>query len=95
MTLQERLSLLRRRSGLTSVELAAIYCVTRMTIFNWSTPGRRKPRGLLGPRAEQVTTGLLTALQRGLLPLSKDLSKEQRSTRVKKMRDLLDPDNER
>lgn len=88
MTLQQRLNLLRLRSGLTQEELATIFSVTRMTLYNWAR-GRGKLTPVNGSRAEQVSVGLLTAIERGLLPLSKNLTEEQRSTRVVKMRDLL------
>ncbi len=77
----------------TKMELAVLYGVSRQTIHTWSPKGR-KPGG--EPRAGSytarmamvITTALLGAVDKGLLPLGA-MSREARAARVKSMAKTL------
>ena len=74
-----------RDSGLTKVELAKLYSVSRQTIHGWAT-GVSPPRpGSYTERMATVITHALTnAVGRKLLPL-RAMSKELWAARVEKM----------
>lgn len=56
-------------SGLTKIELARMYGVSRQTIHGWAFIGPPRAGSLLARHAEVVTQALLVAVERGLLPL--------------------------
>ena len=72
-------------SGLNWVELAELYGVSRQTIFLWRKQGPPTPaESPLGRVVAPITNALTISLDRGLLPL-RDMTKEARKERVKKM----------
>ncbi len=70
------------KSGLTFVELAPMYGVSRQTLHYWRTVG--PPRGHTARMEAAVTAAILNAVARGILPLG-GMSKEARRQRVAKM----------
>lgn len=70
-------------AGLTKHELAALYGVSRQTLYLWRTrvPGQKT----LAERAEKYTEGLHSALTRGLLPLSPSVPRERRVEMLRSM----------
>lgn len=71
-------------SGLTKPELAQLYGVSRQTIFNWRAGTWPWPGTMPARQADAISAALLTAIERGLLPLAA-MSKEARRARVTKM----------
>lgn len=65
-------------SGLTGEELAKLYNVSRTTLYAWrDTPPKS---GSWNARsATIITEKLVTAMQKNILPLSHDLTKEYRA----------------
>ena len=73
-------------SGLTNPELAALYGVSRQTIWGWVKG--RAPRGAAARSALAVTKALESAMDRSLLPLAASDSDERRA-RIKSMVKIL------
>ncbi|MBK8773018.1 MAG: hypothetical protein IPM06_21670 [Rhizobiales bacterium] len=57
-----------RDSGLTKIELAQMYGVSRQTVHTWSTGGLPRVGSLLARQAEAITKALVVAVERQLLP---------------------------
>jgi mono/diheme cytochrome c family protein len=76
------------KSGLTKVELAALYGVTRQTIHYWITVGPPREGGYTDRMAETITEAILNAIAKGILPLTA-ISKQARTDRVLKMAKTL------
>ena len=72
-------------SGLTKIELAQLYDVSRQTLHYWRTVAPPRPGSHIARMAETVTAAILGAVNRGILPLGGGLSKEARRARVAKM----------
>lgn len=70
-------------SGLTKIELAGLYGVSRQTLYTWRTEGPKQPT--LALRAEKYTDGLLAAMERGLLPFAASTTAAQRASMLAKM----------
>lgn len=70
-------------SGLTMTELAALYGVSRVTIYRWPTTPPRAGT-MLARMAETITATLGVAIDRGILPLS-PMDKTLRKERIAKM----------
>lgn len=75
-------------SGLTKSELAKIYGTTRQTVYNW-IGGGEPTNGTLLRTYNNVTTGLLRAIAKKLLPYSINVSKDERSQRITTMTKVL------
>lgn len=75
-----------RESGLTKVELAELYGVSRQSIHNWI---RAEPptaaKSLQGRMAAVITATLDTALDRRILPFGRSTPKDIRRSRVARM----------
>lgn len=71
-------------SGLSKIDLAELYGVSRQTIHGWTFIGPPRANSLLARQAEVITAALLVAVDRGLLPLEA-MDKDARRERVKKM----------
>jgi hypothetical protein len=56
-------------SGLTKIDLAAIYGVSRQTVHAWSFTAPPRANSLLARQAEVITQALILAIDRGVLPL--------------------------
>lgn len=72
------------KSGLTKVELARIYGVSRQLIYYWSKVGPPRYGTYTARMAEVITAALENAMAKGLLPLGA-ISKEARRARVERM----------
>lgn len=57
------------RSGLTKAELATLYGVSRQTIYDWYTGASAPAQKALVIREELYTSGLASAIDRGVLPV--------------------------
>lgn len=71
-------------SGLSKIDLAELYGVSRQTIHGWAFVGPPRANSLLARQAEVITAALLVAVDRGLLPLEA-MDKDARRERVNKM----------
>ena len=69
------------RSGLTRMELAKLYGVSRQTIHYWRVVGPPRENGYTARMARTITQALLTAISRRLLPLA-SLDKKQRKEKI-------------
>lgn len=84
----------RADSGLTGIDLGAMYGVSRQTILAWGdgntphSPAAKWPAGYPVARFEVITRALVTAIERGLLPLPA-MSRAARKARVTKMASTL------
>ena len=61
-------------AGLTKVELAQLYGVSRQTVHYWNKVGPPREGGHTARMAEVVTAALLNAVDRKILPHPRDLS---------------------
>lgn len=77
-------------SGLTKIELARLYGISRQTIHFWSKRGRaaEPADGYTGRMAAVITAALVVALDRRLLPLGA-MSVESRRERITRMAERL------
>jgi hypothetical protein len=75
------------QSGLTKRELGKLLVVSRQTLYTWRDKAPAQP--LIAERAEKYTTGLIAAMDKGLLPLPATLSPEQRVARLAQMAKAL------
>ena len=71
-------------AGLTKIELAVLYGVSRQTVHTWASGGKPRPGSYTARMAEVITRALIQALDRKLLPLGA-MDKPAREARVKKM----------
>jgi hypothetical protein len=69
-------------SGLSKIELAALYGISRQSIHGWAIG--RPPRGLLARQAETITQALLALLDKRVLPMEA-MDKGARRARIEKM----------
>ena len=76
------------RSGLTKPELATLYDTTRQTIYNWIDGGEPTNR-MLVHFYNRVSTGLVKATARKLLPYHVNVTKEERKHRIDSMLKIL------
>ena len=74
-------------SGLTKTELADIYGVSRQTIYAWYSGTSAPLQRTVVLREQLYTRGLLGAMDKRLLPLSKNPT--QRKERLLKMKQAL------
>ena len=75
------------QSGLTRVELARIYGVTRQTLHYWATKGPPREGTYTARMAKVITAALVNILAGGLLPVPQ-MSKLARAGRVKRMAEI-------
>lgn len=75
-------------SGLTRVELATLYGVSRQTVHTWLTAAPPREGSYTARMATVITTALLTALGQKLLPFPA-MSKEHRAARIARMAKTL------
>lgn len=75
-------------AGLTKVELASLYAVSRQTIHTWASSGGPRAGSHTARMAETVTRALLSAVDRRILPLGA-MSVEARRARIASMRTTL------
>lgn len=71
-------------SGLTLVEIAKLYGVSRQSIHYWRTTGLPRAGSPTDRMAETVTKAILNAVARKILPLA-SMSKEARTAKVASM----------
>lgn len=71
-------------SGLTKIELALIYGVSRQTIHGWAFIGPPRAGSLLARQAEVITEALSHAINKQLLPFEA-MDKDARRARTEKM----------
>jgi len=74
-------------SGLTKVEIAVVYKVSRQTIYGWLNS--RAPNVLVSDVAEHVTNKLLEAMKEGLLPLPAHLTFRDRHKTIHSLARLI------
>jgi hypothetical protein len=77
-----------RESGLTKIELAILYGVSRQTIHGWAFIGPPRANSLLARQAEVITNALNNAISKRLLPFEA-MDKERRRDRIEKMAQKL------
>lgn len=75
-------------SGLTKDELASLYGVTRQSIYDWLGPSVPTQKTLIA-KEQAVTTGLLAAIERGVLPMRGVTDKKIRAERIRIMAQQL------
>lgn len=75
-------------SGLTKIELATMYGVSRQTIHAWAFIAPPRYNSLLARQAEVITAALNATIDKRLLPLA-PMEKEARAARVEKMAEKL------
>ena len=73
-----------RESGLTKIELATLYGVSRQTIHSWITDGPAREGSLLARMAETITATLDRAIDMKALPLG-PMDKEKRRAHIDAM----------
>ena len=71
-------------SGLTKIELASLYGVSRQTIHGWAGSSPPRAGSLLARQAESITAALVKAIDARQLPFS-PIDKELRRARIAKM----------
>lgn len=76
-----------RDSGLNKSELAALFGVSRPTIYGWTTTPPR-PGSISARMAEVITETIVTAMDKGILPFA-SLNPETRRARIKSMQRTL------
>lgn len=84
MALQADIARVVSDSGLSRVELAKLYGVSRQTLYYWLTVSPPREGSLLARMVVVITAALLTAIDKKVLPLS-DTSSEVRARRVAAM----------
>lgn len=78
----------RTTSGLTKVDLAALYGVSRQTIHYWITKGLPREGSFTDRMAEAITQAILNAVAKGILPLPA-MDKTARAARIASMAKTL------
>ena len=71
-------------AGLTKVELAELYGVSRQTIHTWAAGGSPRVASYTARMATVITTAMLAAIERRLLPLPA-MDKAARAKRIASM----------
>jgi DNA-binding XRE family transcriptional regulator len=84
----EKLQRVVRDSGLNKSELAALYGVSRQTLYTWLDDQPPRPGSLQARLAEAITATILAAIDKRALPLV-PTDVRQRRERIAKMRDTL------
>lgn len=77
-----------KKAGLSVAEAAQIVRVSRVALFNWKAK-RSKPHPQFAPRLEQFEKFLERSLQSKRLPLSEDLTKAERKTKIAQFKELF------
>ena len=77
-----------KESGLTLVDIAKLYGVSRQTVHYWNKVGPPREGGHTARMAEVVTAALLNAVDRKILPLGA-MAKEARHNRIASMAKTL------
>ena len=75
-------------AGLTKVELAELYGVSRQTVHTWATGGEPRPGSYTARMASVITRALVASLDRRLLPLGA-MDKAARAARIASMAKTL------
>ncbi len=75
-------------AGLTKIELATLYGVSRQTVHTWAGGGDPRPGSYTARMATVITTALLGAMGKRLLPLG-PLPKQTREVRIRSMAKTL------
>jgi hypothetical protein len=75
-------------SGLTKIELAALYGVSRQTIHSWSFIAPPRENSLLARQAEVITQALVKLIDMRQLPWAA-MDREVRRSRITKMAERL------
>lgn len=75
-------------TGLTMVELAALYRVSRKTLYYWKAHDGPRSGSVLDRLAVVITAALLNSVERKLLPLPA-MSKDARRKRITAMAKTL------
>jgi transcriptional regulator with XRE-family HTH domain len=83
-----RFSNVINESGLTKIELATLYGVSRQTIHAWAFIGPPRRNSLLARQAESITDALETLTSRKLLPLE-PMDKDARRAHIAKLAEKL------
>ena len=76
------------KSGLSMRELGSLYGVTRQTLYVWLASGHPN-HFTLDQWVGMVTEAILKAVERRLLPFSKNVLRHARNERIAKMRAAL------
>lgn len=77
-----------KHAGLTRVELANLYGVSRQTVHYWLTVGPPREGGYTARMAHVITAALLNAIDKKILPFA-GVSREVRAARIERMRNQL------
>lgn len=75
-------------AGLTKTELARVYGVSRQTIYGWLDGAPPRGEGYTARMAVAITHGILSAVQRKVLPM-RAVNAAERKRRVDKMATML------
>ncbi|MCR4302277.1 MAG: hypothetical protein NUV51_11740 [Sulfuricaulis sp.] len=75
-------------SGLTKIELAALYGVSRQSIHGWAVGHPPRENSLLARQAEVITQALVLLIDRRQLPWGA-MDKTVRASRITKMAERL------
>ena len=75
-------------SGLTKVEIAALYGVSRQALHYWETKGLPREGSHTSRAAEVITKAILNAMDRKILPLAA-VSRDERARRIARMTHTL------
>lgn len=78
-----------KESGLSVGEFARIAHVSRIAVFNWKAK-RTRPHPQLQPKVERAVDFIDKLIALKKLPLSKDLSREERRMKVDRLRDAFE-----
>ena len=81
---REKLSRVAEHSGLTKGELAFVLGVTRATVYTWLDG--TTPTKYIVVFIDRALDRLSLAIEKGVLPLSDNLSRESRKARIEKMK---------
>ncbi len=77
------------KAGLSADEFAKIIGVSRVAVFNWKAK-RSKPHPQLKFKLSRAVGFVNKLLELKKLPLSKDLSREERRAKVERLRDAFE-----
>lgn len=75
-------------TGLSRVESAKVFGISRATLYLWLQDGTPHERFLL-PHIDKACDALLFAVDRKLLPLPRKLTREERAHKVARMAEKL------
>jgi len=75
-------------TGLTKVESAQVFGISRATLYLWTKDGSPHERFLL-PMVNKACDALLLAVEKRLLPLPRKLTREERANKVARMAEKL------